>query len=70
MSGSTRDLTANGFSRMIMKNGKEFEAVMKKYTAPEMDIESLTNDIVTASGVTPEPTPCTLKSYNPGFYFD
>ena len=48
---------------------------MKKYLTPEIDIESLANDVVTASGEptptdTPEPTPCTLKSYNPGFYFD
>ncbi len=38
---------------------------MKKYLTPEMDVESLANDVVTASGEpeptdTPEPTPCTL----------
>lgn len=36
---------------------------MKKYLTPEMDVESLANDVVTASGEptptdTPEPTPC------------
>ena len=38
---------------------------MKKYLTPEMDVESLANDVVTASGEptptdTPEPTPCTM----------
>ncbi len=70
MSGSTRDLTGSCILRMIIKNKEKSEAFMKKYTAPEMDIESLANDVVTASGVTPESTPCTLKSYTPGVYFD
>ena len=69
MRGSTRDLTGSCILRMIIKNKEKSEAFMKKYTAPEMDIESLANDVVTASGV-PEPTPCTLKSYTPGVYFD
>lgn len=65
MRGSTRDLTGSCILRMIIKNKEKSEAFMKKYTAPEMDIESLANDVVTASAEpeptdTPEPTPCTM----------
>ena len=68
MRGSTRDLTGSCILRMIIKNKEKSEAFMKKYTAPEMDIESLANDVVTASGEptptdTPEPTPCNANVY-------
>ena len=39
---------------------------MEKYFTPEMDVESLANDVVTASGEptdTPEPTPCNANVY-------
>ena len=41
---------------------------MKKYLTPEIDVESLANDVVTASGDpeptdTPVPTPCNARVY-------
>ena len=41
---------------------------MEKYFTTEMDVESLANDVVTASGEptptdTPEPTPCNANVY-------